>query len=284
MINVLITGGKGQLGSEIKAIASDYSNYNFLFKDSFELDITKHEKVKEFIFSSNLNVIINTAAYTKVDEAENQPNLANKINNLAVVNLAQISKDNHIKLIHISTDYVFDGLKGKPYNEMDTPNPMTVYGQTKFNGELAIQKINPKNSLIIRTSWLYSSGENNFPHKILKIADSSSQINVVNDQIGSPTNATDLARTILKIIPKINSKKVELYHFSNEGSCSRYDFAKEIFKLKGIDVVLNSTTSDLYFKQNKRPIFSVLDSSAIKKKFKLSIPNWKKSLVKHLNE
>ena len=278
MINLLVTGSKGQLGSKIKDLERNYPRYNFFFTDSKSLNITDHLKVNEFIINNKIDVIINCAAFTDVDKAERKFDLANKVNNIAVSNLAQISKDNNIKLIHISTDYVFDGLKGMPYNEMDTPNPKTMYGKTKLNGELEMQQISPKNSIILRTSWLYSNAENNFPHKILKQANYKSKIDVVNDQIGSPTSASDLANTILKILPKINSENVELYHFSNDGSCSRLDFAKEILRLKGLKIVLNSVASHSYYKSNKRPLFTVLDSSSIKNKFKLSIPYWKKSL------
>jgi dTDP-4-dehydrorhamnose reductase len=278
MINLLVTGSKGQLGSKIKDLERNYPRYNFFFTDSKSLNITDHLKVNEFIINNKIDVIINCAAFTDVDKAERKFDLANKVNNIAVSNLAQISKDNNIKLIHISTDYVFDGLKGKPYNEMDTPNPKTIYGKTKLNGELEMQKISPKNSIILRTSWLYSNAENNFPHKILKQANYKSKIDVVNDQIGSPTSVLDLANTILKILPKINSKNVELYHFSNDGSCSRLDFAKEILRLRGLKIALNSVASHSYYKRIKRPLFTVLDSSAIKNKFKLSIPYWKKSL------
>ena len=278
MINLLVTGSKGQLGSKIKDLERNYPRYNFFFTDSKSLNITDHLKVNEFIINNKIDAIINCAAFTNVDKAECKFDLANKVNNIAVSNLAQISKDNNIKLIHISTDYVFDGLKCKPYNELDTPNPNTIYGITKLHGELEMQKISPKNSIILRTSWLYSTDQNNFPHKILKLASYKSKIDVVSDQIGSPTNAFDLSNTILKILPKINSKNVELYHFSNEGSCSRFDFAKEIFRLNGLKTALNPIASNLYYKNNKRPLFSVLDSSAIKNKFKLSIPYWKKSL------
>ena len=155
MNNILVTGGNGQLGSELKEIASNYQDYNFLFTDVKDLDITNHKAVAAFIESNNITVIINCAAYTAVDKAEYEPELSDAINHLAVANFAQIAKNKNIKLIHISTDYVFDGTNHKPYVETDTPNPKSVYGQTKLDGELAMQRINPINSIIIRTSWVY---------------------------------------------------------------------------------------------------------------------------------
>ncbi|MDC0372010.1 dTDP-4-dehydrorhamnose reductase, partial [Flavobacteriaceae bacterium] len=189
MNNILITGGNGQLGSELKELAPNFLDYNFLFTDVSDLDITAHEQVRDFIELNNINVIINCAAYTAVDKAESEPELSDAINHLAVANFAQIAKDKNIKLIHISTDYVFDGTNHKPYLETDTPNPKSVYGQTKLDGELAMQKINPGNSIIIRTSWVYSKFGNNFVKTMLRLAETRDKISVVSDQIGSPTNA-----------------------------------------------------------------------------------------------
>ena len=162
MNNILVTGGNGQLGSELKEITPNFPDYNFLFTDVSDLDITAHDEVRAFIERNNINIIINCAAYTAVDKAESEPKLSDAINNLAVANFAQIANEKNIKLIHISTDYVFDGTNHKPYVETDTPNPKSVYGQTKLDGELAMRKINPINSIIIRTSWVYSKFGNNF--------------------------------------------------------------------------------------------------------------------------
>ena len=201
MNNILVTGGNGQLGSELREIAPNYQDYNFLFTDVKDLDITNHSAVAAFVESNDITVIINCAAYTAVDKAESEQDLSDAINHLAVANFAQIAKDNNIKLIHISTDYVFDGTNHKPYVETDIPNPQSVYGKTKLDGELAMQQINPANSIIIRTSWVYSKFGNNFVKTMLRLAETRDEISVVADQIGTPTNAADLADAILKYLP-----------------------------------------------------------------------------------
>ena len=279
MNNIFVTGGNGQLGSELREIAPNYSDYNFLFTDVNALDITNYTAVKEFIEINDINVIINCAAYTDVDKAESEPELADAINHLAVANFARLSKDNKIKLIHISTDYVFDGTNHKPYTETDTPSPKSVYGQTKLDGELAMQHINPANSIIIRTSWVYSQFGNNFVKTMLRLAETRNQISVVADQIGSPTNAGDLAKAILDILLQIENETVELFHYSNEGVCSWYDFAKAIFEIKKIDVILNPIESIQYPTPAKRPYYSMLNKARIKEKHSLFIPHWRESLL-----
>jgi dTDP-4-dehydrorhamnose reductase len=276
--NILITGADGQLGMTFKSLILDGFDYNFIFTNSKDLDITNHQIVRKFILDKKINVIINCAAYTLVDKAEIEPNKADQINHQAVSNLAQIAKDLYVKLIHISTDYVFDGNKSKPYIESDSTNPQTVYGKTKLNGEMAIKKINPKDSIIIRTSWLFSRFGKNFVNKMLELAKTNKQISVVSDQIGSPTNANDLVRVILKIIPKIKNNNVELFHFSNEGSCSWYEFAKEIFKMIDKDTVLIPVSSHNFKSNANRPIFSVLSSDKIKNKYKFAFPSWMEAL------
>ena len=196
-----------------------------------------------------------------------------------MANFAKLSKENNIKLIHISSDYVFDGNSQKPYTETDTPNPQSIYGQTKLDGELAIQKINPANSIIIRTSWLYSKFGNNFVKKMLRLGKNSSEISVVSDQIGTPTNAADLALAILKILPRLQNTSLELFHYSNEGVCSWYDFALEIFKIRAIKTVVNRVKSSEFPTLVKRPSYSVLDKAKIKTFFDLAIPFWKDSLI-----
>jgi dTDP-4-dehydrorhamnose reductase len=279
MNNILVTGGQGQLGSELRKITPNYPDYNFFFTDVKQLDITNHTAVKEFIEINNINVIINCAAYTAVDKAEYEPELADAINHLAAENFAKIAKQNKIKLIHISTDYVFDGKNYKPYVETDTPSPRSVYGQTKLDGELAMQHINPENSIIIRTSWVYSKFGNNFVKTMLRLAETRNEISVVADQIGSPTNAGDLAKAILKILPKIKNKTVEVFHYSNEGVCSWYDFAKAIFEIKKIDVILNPIESIQFPTTAKRPYYSMLNKKKIKEKYSLFIPYWRESLL-----
>ncbi len=279
MNNILVTGSEGQLGSELRTIAPDFPDYNLLFTNRINLDITDHKAVKQFIESNKINAIINCAAYTAVDKAESEPALADAINHLAVVNFAILSKENNIKLIHISSDYVFDGNSQKPYVETDTPNPQSVYGLTKLDGELAIQKINPANSIIIRTAWLYSKFGNNFVKKILRLGKTRREISVVSDQIGTPTNAADLALAILMILPRLENTSVELFHYSNEGMCSWYDFAFEIFKIRAIKTVVNSVKTSEFPTLVKRPTYSVLDKSKIKTFFDLAIPFWKDSLI-----
>ena len=278
MNNILVTGSNGQLGSELKEIATNFPDYNFLFTDVSDLDITAHDEVREFIESNNINVIINCAAYTAVDKAESEPELADAINNLAVANFAQIAKNKKIKLIHVSTDYVFDGTNHKPYLEIDTPNPQSVYGKTKLDGELAMQQINPVNSIIIRTSWVYSKYGNNFVKTMLHLAETRDEISVVSDQIGSPTNAADLAKAILNILPKIRNDNVKVFHYSNEGVCSWYDFAKAIFEIKVISFKVNPIESKQYPTPAERPFYSVLNKEKIKQCYQVKIPFWKKSL------
>tara|TARA_B100001093_G_scaffold65587_1_gene55526 strand:+ start:18 stop:878 length:861 start_codon:yes stop_codon:yes gene_type:complete len=282
MNKILVTGSNGQLGSEIKVLASKESCRHFIFTDLAELDITNHLLVKEFIEINNINIIINCAAYTAVDKAEEQLDLANRINHLAVANFAQLAKEKNIKLIHISTDYVFDGSNYKPYKEGDTPNPQCVYGQTKLNGELAMQRINPTNSIIIRTSWVYSYFGNNFVKNMLRLAKVKDQISVVSDQVGSPTNAADLAHVILTILSKVKNHSVEIFHFSNEGVCSWYDFTKAIFEILDKKVKLNAIETFQYPTAALRPFYSVLNKSKIKERFQLHIPHWRESLKNFL--
>ena len=278
MNNILVTGGNGQLGSELSEISPNYPDDNFIFTDISDLDITDHNSVAVFIENNKINVIINCAAYTAVDKAESEPELADAINHQAVANFAQIAKDKNIKLVHISTDYVFDGTNHKPYVESDTPNPQSVYGQTKLDGEIAMQHINPINSIIIRTSWVYSKFGNNFVKTMLRLAETRDEISVVSDQIGSPTNASDLAKTILTIVPQIENESTELFNYSNEGVCSWYDFALEIFRIKNIKIPVNAVKTSEFPTLVKRPTYSVLDKSKIKSRFHPRILSWKASL------
>jgi dTDP-4-dehydrorhamnose reductase len=284
MYNILVTGGNGQLGSELREIAPNYQDYNFLFTDVKALDITNHTTVVAFIESNNITVIINCAAYTAVDKAESEPVLSDTINHSAVANFAQIAKEKNIKLIHISTDYVFDGTNHKPYVETDTPNPRSTYGKTKLDGELAMQKINPVNSIIIRTSWVYSKFGNNFVKAMLRLAKSRDEISVVADQIGSPTNAADLAEAILNLLSKIENTTVELFHYSNEGVCSWYDFAKAIFEIQNLQIKINPIETWQFPTPAKRPSYSVLNKNKIKKKYKMEVPYWRDALKECLNK
>jgi dTDP-4-dehydrorhamnose reductase len=283
MLNILITGANGQLGSEVKMLSSDY-NYTFFFTTKEQLDITNENALKEFINKHNIEVIINCAAYTNVDKAENNKREADLINRKAVKKLAKISKEKNIKLIHISTDYVFDGKNHKPYCEASAVNPTSVYGQSKRDGELEIQKINPYNSIIIRTSWVYSSYGSNFVKTILQLAKERDELGIIYDQIGTPTYANDLAKTILDIILLIKNRKVEIYNYTNEGVLSWYDFAKEIIRVAKIDCTINPIETFQYPLPAKRPHFSILNKSKIKKEFNIVIPYWKDSLDKCLKK
>ncbi|MDN5097769.1 dTDP-4-dehydrorhamnose reductase [Aliarcobacter butzleri] len=286
VFNILVTGSKGQLGSEIKGLSSNYS-YNFFFTDRLNIDITNKDNIKDFCQTNNINVIINCAAYTAVDKAESDIENADLVNRKAVKKLAIVSSELNIKLIHISTDYVFDGRNFKPYKEEFQTSPQGVYGKTKLEGELELININPKNSLIIRTSWVYSYYGNNFVKTMLRLGKEKDSLGVVFDQIGTPTYALHLAKIILDIIPQIENEKVEIVNFSNEGVVSWYDFAKEIMKMAKLCCKINPIESFQYPTPAVRPHFSVLNKAKIKAMFNIEIPYWKDGLddcLKRLGE
>ena len=275
--NILVTGSNGQLGSEIKELSTKYE-YNFFFTDRSNIDITKKESIKTFCQTNSINTIINCAAYTAVDKAESDEINADLINRKAVKKLALVSSELNIKLIHISTDYVFDGCAYKPYVEEFQTNPQSVYGKTKLDGENELIKINPKNSIIIRTSWVYSSYGNNFVKTMLRLGKEKTELGVIFDQVGTPTYAAHLAIAILDIIPKLNNPKVEIYNYSNEGVLSWYDFAKEIMKMAKLNCKINPIETFQYPTPAKRPHFSLLNKSKIKTTFNIEIPYWKDGL------
>jgi len=277
MTNVLVIGSNGQVGSELQALSSAYE-YNFYFTDRDTLDITNKSAIEEFVKNNEITTIINAAAYTAVDKAEEDEENADKVNHLATKYLAEVAKENNVKLIHISTDYVFDGKNYKPYNEDDATNPNSVYGMTKLLGEKAMQAVNPKNSIIIRTSWVYSSYGANFVKTMLRLGKERDALGVIFDQVGTPTYARDLAKAILDIVPKIESKNVEIYHYSNEGVLSWYDFAKEIMRMAKIECVVNPIETKNYPTPATRPHYSLLNKAKIKKDFSITIPYWKDSL------
>ena len=284
--NILVTGSMGQLGSEIKELSSNY-NYNFFFTTRDDIDITSKDSIKEFCQTNSINVIINCAAYTAVDKAQSDIENADLINRKSVKKLALVSKELDIKLIHISTDYVFDGKNFKPYVEEFQTNPQSVYGKTKLDGENEMRDINPLNSIIIRTSWVYSYYGNNFVKTMLRLGKEKEELGVIFDQVGTPTYAKDLAITILDIIPQIENSKVEIYNYSNEGVLSWYDFAKEIMKMAKLNCKINPIETYQYPTPAKRPHFSLLNKSKIKSKFNLEIPYWKDGLddcLKRLGE
>ena len=283
MKTILITGSSGQLGQCLKQIEADYSNeLNLIFKSSKDLDITDHDQLEYFFSNNTIDTCINCAAYTAVDKAEVETSLAKQINKTATENLADLCKKHHIKLIHISTDFVFNGDSSTPYKEEDSTNPISVYGKTKLEGEIAI-KDKLDEYYIIRTSWLYSEFGSNFMKTMLRLGRERKELNVVNDQIGTPTYAIDLANVLLKIASS-DGKKYGIYHYSNEGRISWYDFAKKIFSLSNLDIKVNPVPSESYKTLAKRPKFSLLDKTKIKKYLQIDIPEWDESLEKAIKK
>lgn len=279
--NILVTGANGQLGVSLKQISNNY-NYNFYFKKKIDLDITDFLGLKKFLKNNNINIIINCAAYTDVATAEKNPALSNAVNNLAVGNIAGLCQELKIQLIHISTDYVFDGLNNIPLQENDKRNPQNYYGRTKLDGENKILSAMLENSAIIRTSWLYSNLQNNFVNKIISKLNNQKKILVVEEEVGSPTNAIDLAKVIMEIIPKLSTLNVQIYHFSNLGFCSRFQFANKIKELINSDCKVIPCKNKL--STIKRPKFSALDSSKIIDEFKIKIKPWEISLEDFLTK
>ncbi len=284
MSNILVTGSEGQLGSELCHLAQKYpedtSQITFFYIDRSSLDLTDHQAVEDFLVTNSIDTIINCAAYTAVDKAETDEAAADAINHLAVKNLAQMAKERSILLVHISTDYVFDGTGYRPYAEEDSCSPQSIYGKTKLDGERAIQEISPKGAVIIRTSWVYSSFGNNFVKTMLRLGSEREQLSIIYDQIGTPTYARDLAKAILHIVnhPNISQNSVEIYHYSNEGVCSWYDFAKAIFELTDTNCTVKPIRTEEYPTPAKRPNYSLLDKSKIKNEYQISIPYWRDSL------
>ena len=280
---VLVTGANGQLGQSLRFIATNYAQIKFIFCSSSDLDITNETICKAFFAEYNPNFCINAAAYTAVDKAESEPEKAHLINVIGAKNLAEVCKEYDTTLLHISTDFVFDGNSEKPYSENDLSNPTGVYGQTKLDGEKAIQAIWEKH-IIIRTSWVYSQFGNNFMKTMLRLASERDSLSVVNDQIGTPTNAVDLAEALIKIIISENQKskteslQSKIFNFSNLGQCSWYDFAKEIFKIHNVIIDLKPITTASFPTPAQRPKFSVLDKSKIIETFKIEIKSWEESL------
>ena len=283
---VLVTGANGQLGQSIQFIANQYPNVQFIYTDYQELDITNFESCHTVFAKYKPQFCINTAAYTAVDKAESEAEKAHLINVIGPENLAKVCKEYNTILLHISTDFIFDGTSTQPYLETDIPNPKSVYGQTKLDGELAVQK-NWEKHFIIRTSWVYSQFANNFMKTMLRLASERDSLSVVNDQIGTPTYAVDLAEVLMNIIQSSITNKPSpfgIYNFSNEGVCSWYDFASAIFHQKGISIDLQTIPTSAYPTLAKRPSYSVLDKSKIKNTFNLKINDWKTSLNSCLNQ
>ncbi|MBP3419864.1 MAG: dTDP-4-dehydrorhamnose reductase [Marinifilaceae bacterium] len=277
-MNILVTGSNGQLGSEIRKLAPNFGN-TFLFTDVAELDITDIEAVRNCVVDNNIDVIINCAAYTNVDRAEDDYDNALLINGTAVSNLATVCSEHNAKLIHISTDYVFQGNGCVPCTEEMDVNPLGVYGKTKLYGEQAVIQSGCY-YMIFRTSWLYSEYGNNFVKTIRRLSGERDSLNVVFDQVGTPTYAADLAKLICKVVEDADfcSEKSGIYHFANEGVCSWYDFALEIVEMSGNQCAVLPCHSDEFPSKVKRPHYSVLDKSKVKKVFNVVIPHWKEAL------
>ncbi len=287
---ILITGAKGQLGSELAAMLNNgyftgvFDNISLFLTDQAELDITDRDQVISFVTGNSIDVIINCAAYTAVDKAEDEPGVCMAVNRDAPANLAAAAKASNALLMHISTDYVFDGRGPLPYNEDDLRAPASVYGLSKEAGETALEESGAR-FVIIRTSWLYSRFGNNFVKTIARLANEKEKLEVVYDQIGTPTCAEDLANAILVICRDYllwsttrYSFPYGIYHYSNEGVCSWYDFAVEIVRLIGSQCVVEPVLSARFPSKAKRPPYSVLDKQKIKNTFGLKIPHWKLSL------
>lgn len=284
-MNILVTGSNGQLGNELRNLALS-TPHHFIFTDvdqvpgceTVYLDITNSEAVDIIVRSEKVDVIINCAAYTNVEKAEDEVMFANTLNAVAPANLARAAKENGAVLIHISTDYIFNSEERIPIREDDEPSPTCVYGSTKLSGEIAVRN-SGCDSIIIRTSWLYSQYKKNFVKTMAALLRDRDAVSVVNDQIGTPTYATDLATAILVIAedPDIR-KKLGVYHYSNEGCISWYDFTLAIRDMIGSECIVNPCTSEQYPQKARRPSYSVLDKTKIRETFGVEVPDWKDSL------
>jgi dTDP-4-dehydrorhamnose reductase len=281
-MHLLVIGSEGQLGTALRNTAVRKGMHSCIFLSKADLDITNFAKVDEY-FQNNFvkdAVIINCAAYTDVEKAESEPETALQVNSIGVKNLAESCRRSGIKFIHISTDFVFNGLKKGLYNESDMPDPVSIYGKSKAEGEKAVLE-NPENCLIIRTSWIYSTTHNTFVNKIIEKSKTNAQLKVVDDETGSPTYAPDLAEALIQIcgrISEIENIKTAVYHYCNTGSVSRYEYAKKIIDFtKATTEVVPVKSNELNMKA-KRPANSSLDNSKIISDFKLKIRNWDEAL------
>ena len=290
MKNILVTGAYGQLGNEVRILSANYPEYNFMFTDVDSLDITDKDELIDFVTGNDIRYIINCAAYTAVDKAEDDAELCEKINAAAVKNLGLAAAEAGAGIIHVSTDYVFDGTSCRPYTEDMPTKPCSVYGKTKLKGEKNLLKACP-NAIIIRTAWLYSPFGNNFVKTMIKLGSERESLNVIFDQVGTPTYALDLADAILKAMDQTidtDHEKGGVYHFSNEGVCSWYDFTIKIHEIAGIKTCkVNPIETKDYPTKAARPHYSVLNKSKIKQTFNITIPHWEASLkdcIKELSE
>jgi dTDP-4-dehydrorhamnose reductase len=278
MTTILITGSNGQLGNEMQQAAVRFPDFNYIYTDVAELDICDKSALDAFVKANNVNVIVNCAAYTAVDKAEDDVELCYKINRDAVRNIAEVASDNKVKVVHVSTDYVFDGTNYLPYTEDMPVCPATVYGKSKLEGEQVLLE-NCSESVILRTAWLYSSFGNNFVKTMIKLGTERDSLGVIFDQVGTPTYAADLADAILQLLS--NKTFVPgIYHFSDEGVCSWYDFTKTIHRMANITCDVKPIETKDYPARTPRPHFSVLNKGKIKSTYGISIPHWEVSLEK----
>lgn len=282
MKKILVTGANGQLGSEIKELAVNYPNFNFIFTDIDDFQLDKEQEIISNFNRIQPDMVINCAAYTAVDKAEQDQATADVINHQAIATLATLCHNSGAKLLHISTDYVFDGTSAVAYKETDLPNPKSVYGATKLAGEIACAKNCPE-SIIIRTAWVYSEFGTNFVKTMLRLMTEKETLNVVNDQIGSPTYAADLAQVILKILDS-NKWEPGIYHYSNEGEISWYDFALDIKELSGKKCEIHGIPASAYPTPAQRPAYSLLDKTKIKEVYGIETIDYKFSLERMLNK
>jgi len=283
-MNILITGSNGQLGSEIRAIASQFSDYTFYFTDIAELDLSNYKQVELYFEENAISACVNCAAYTAVDKAEDEQSMAMLVNCDVVENLSKICSINNALLIHVSTDYVFNGENFKPYEETDLTSPNSYYGLTKLKGEEAVFA-NTDKAVVIRTSWLYSSYGNNFVKTMIRLGKERDELGVVADQVGTPTHAADLALAIMQIVTKTGSVDIkEIYHYSDEGVISWYDFAIAIMKEANVNCKVNAIESKDFPAKANRPFYSVLNKAKLKNDFQIEVPYWLDSLKVMINQ
>lgn len=279
-MKILITGRHGQLGSELHDLKESYPQHQMVFVDREEMDLSNPEQIVEVLNTEKPQIIVSAGAYTAVDKAESDQELCDAVNHIAVKTIGAWAAENNAKVIHISTDYVFDGTSETPLKETDAPDPINVYGLTKLHGEQAL-RASGANYVIIRTAWVYSVYGANFVKTMIRLMSEREEIGVVADQVGTPTYARDLASTIMQVIEAPEFVQ-GVFHYSNEGKISWHDFALAIKEIKGFSTKVNAINSDAFPTPAKRPNFSILDKSKIKETYKVAVPDWKTSLEEML--